>query len=85
MIKRVFTTINGQRHRIFSFVNSDGYRASAVFVASETPLHAESNIRKIISYRHSLLHNKPKTNTSENRRKLFNILGKSQYRAAIGL
>lgn len=83
--RTAFTNINGRQQRIFKVHNCIGCCISAVFVTSETASHAESSIRKINSYKHMLLHSKPKVNTSQKRRELFSLLSKAQYRTAIGL
>ncbi len=83
--KIAFTDINGKQQRIFRVHDGLGRYTSAVFVTSETPSHAESSIRKCNSHKHVVLHGKLKVNTPKRRRELFDLLSKTQYRAAIGL
>ena len=77
--------IGGQARKVFKYERFPGHFVSAVYVTSETPQHAELSIRKINSYKWRLLHDGMKPKTPKARRKMFYMLDKTRYRAAIGL
>lgn len=78
-------TLGGEQRRLFRHEKFPGYFLSAVYVTSETPQHAEFSIRKINSHKWGLLHEKPKVKRAKDRKKLYGLLSRTQYRAAIGL
>lgn len=77
------TQIDGKQKPIIRYKTFFGEHCTAVLAASETPQHAQSNIRKVLAHKKVLIHRNrvnPKPRLNE-RREAFFTLGKAQYKA----